>query len=513
MPKNPIGVTIGEPVSKSLEHNLGKLSEALRIPQNADVIVRKITISGFEAALIFIDGMVSAPLINLHVMEPIMKAKPYVGGPSGRTAWLNEHVLTVSGLVPKDNLDDVMDMILTGDAALLVDGCAEALIIDAKGYERRNVERPVNETVIVGPHEAFVESMKINITLIRRIIKSPRLIIEKHEVGTGIKTTSFVLYLDGVANQSVLKELRRRMDNINVDFVMTAGELEQLIEDSPFALVPQMIRTERPDRAASFLISGMVIVFVEGSPVAMGIPATMTHLLHTPDLSTMRFPYGAFKRTILNIGLVLTAFLPALYLSLIMFHNEVLPLALMTSIYETQSRVPIPILYELVFMGIAFDLILEAGARMPGVLSNGLGVISAIILGQAVVAADLVSPLMVIVVSVSGLGSLIVPEHSLSIGLRMLQATLIFLAAVGGLFAVLLASMVLCIELCQMTSMGVPLYWAHAPERMHNPDVVGRYPIWQQRIRMYLSAPEQLLRARGRMRAWDTQKEKKDGKR
>jgi spore germination protein KA len=175
----------------------------------------------------------------------------------------------------------------------------------------------------------------------------------------------------------------------------------------------------------------------------------------------------------------------------------------MTSIHETQSRVPVPLLYEMIFIGLGFDLINEAGQRMPSALTHGLGVVGALILGQAVVSADLVSPLIIVVCAVAGLGSLIVPEYGLSIGLRIMQATSILVAALGGFYGVILLFFLAGVELCCMTSMGVPLAWSITPGRMHNPDNATRYPVWQQRIRFYLSQPGQLFRAEGRMRAWD----------
>lgn len=510
MQTNPIADKLHEPVSSSLEYSLSLLRDILRAPHNSDVVIRRITIAGFASALVFLDGMVDTGALHLSVLEPAMRAAPYGGDPAERALWLSQVVLAVSGLTLEESLDRVLSGILQGNVALLADGCPLAIVIDAKGYQKRAVEKPTNETVVTGPHEAFVESMKVNMTLLRRILQTPRLVFEHHQVGAGVKTGCSLVYLDGVANEGVLKEVRRRLAGINLDYVMTIGELEQLIEDSPYSLLPQFVHTERPDRAASFLIGGMAVLLVEGSPTVLSLPATLVHLLNTPDMNTMRFPYGTFKRIVVTFGILITALLPSLYLSVSMFQTEVLPLELLNSIYEAQSRVPIPLVYALLFLSLGFDLILEAGARMPGVLANGLGAISALILGQAVVAADLVSPITIIVVAVSGLGALIVPEHGLTLGIRILQLLLLIIASVAGFYGLLLALLFIGVELCSHTSMGVPIVWHSSPERMHNPDIVGRYPIWQQRIRLYLSNPGKLLRAMGRVRLWD-RGNKRDG--
>lgn len=502
MSQNPIADRINQPVTTSLEYNLKELRGKLRAPLNADVVTRRFMVSDFSCALLFFDGMIDAEMINKFVLEPILQASPFQGDPGSRIEWLS-NTMTTSSLRGIEDMDDIVDAVLMGETALLVDGCNVALVVDMKGFSRRNVEQPVNETGIIGPHEAFVESMKINMTMLRRTIRSPRLVSEQVDVGNGITRSCAIVYLDGVMNEQILTELRRRLENINLDFVLSAGELEQLIEDSPFSLLPQVIQTERPDRAASFIISGMAVVMIEGSPMVLGIPATFMHLLQTPDLFNMRLPYGIFKRAIIVIGLFFTTLLPAVYLSIAQFHNDLLPIAIMTSIYETESKIPTPLVYEIIILSLGFDMILEAGSRMPGVLANGLGTVSALIIGQAMVAAELVSPLIIVVVAVAGLGSLILPEYNMSVAVRLIQFMLLLVAAVGGLFGVLLAAFLLLVSLSCQTSLGVPLLWSFTPGRMHNPDNLTRYPVWQQRIRHYLVNPSQLFRARGRMRAWD----------
>jgi spore germination protein KA len=503
MPNNPLADPVLEAFSDSLAYNVGRLREMLRAEQNEDILVRRVEICGFPAALIFIDGMANMTILNENVLEPAMREGRYGGAPEERLDWLVREVITASGVSRVAQMDEAITAILTGGSVLLVEGSAAAAIIDAKGFSKRNVEQPINETTIVGPHEAFVESLRVNLTLLRRALPSPRFVAEPMNIGQGVKTHCALVYLDGVANEDILNEIRRRINSLNIDYIGSIGTLEQLIEDSPYAIVPQMAHTERPDRATSYLLSGMALLVLDGSPMVLGMPITVMHMLHTSDLTSMRFPYSTFKSLSLLMGLVITTLLPAIYVSLMSHHNEVIPLALMTSIHETQSRVPVPILYEMIFIGLGFDLINEAGQRMPNALTHGLGVVGALILGQAVVTADLVSPLIIVVGAVSGLGSLIVPEYGLSIGLRIMQATSILVAALGGFYGIILLFFLAGVELCCMTSMGVPLAWSMTPGRMHNPDNATRYPVWQQRIRFYLSQPGQLLRAQGRMRAWD----------
>lgn len=507
MPSDPLADPIREDVSDSLEYSLSRLREALRAGVNSDVVIRRFYVSGFSAALLFLDGMADTRQLNLHILQPALQCPPYEGDPAGRVDWLRARVLTSASVTQVQELDRVVEAVLRGDAALLADGCPAALTVEAKGFPMRGVEQPVNEVVVIGPHEGFVESAKVNLSLLRRILQSPRFVAERFEAGAGVKSTGWLVYLDGVASEQVLGEARRRLAGINADSVLSLGELEQYIEDSPYALIPQFAHTERPDRAVSFLMSGMFLLFLDGSPMVLAAPATVLHMVHTSDMTHMRFPYGTFLRLVLVVGMLLATFMPALYLALVTHHNETLPLALMTSIYETQSHVQVPVFFELLFMTVSFDLISQAGARMPGALSHGLGVVSALILGQAAVAADLVSPMLIIVVAVSSLGLLTTPDYFFSIGLRLTQFVLLVSAALGGLFGMMLVTLLFATALCSMTSMGAPMLWPYAPARMHNPDLVTRYPLWQQRVRNYLSHPARVLRMRGRGRAWE-----KDGK-
>jgi spore germination protein KA len=468
MPNNPLDDFVQEAFSVSLSYNIGRLLEALRAAQNEDILLRRFGVGGFSAALIFIDGMANMTILNKNILEPAMREARFCGAPDDRLDWLTREVLTVSGVVRVSQMDDAVAAILSGGSALLVEGSDTAAIIDAKGFSKRDVSKPINETTIIGPHEAFVESLRVNLTLLRRSLSSPRFVAEPMNIGQGIKTHCALIYLDGVANEDILSEIRRRINSLNIDYIGSIGELEQLIEDSPYALLPQMAHTERPDRATSFLLAGSVVLVMDGSPMVLAMPVTLMDLLHTSDLISMRFPYAAFKSVIIMLGLIVTALLPAVYISLLNFHHEVIPLALMTSIHETQSHISIPMLYEMIFIGLGFDLINEAGQRMPSALSHGLGVVGALILGQAVVAADLVSPLIIVICAVSSLATLLVPEYGLSVGLRIIQATSILVAALGGVFGLILLFFLAGSELCCMTSVGVPLFSSFSPDHYHD---------------------------------------------
>jgi len=302
-----------------------------------------------------------------------------------------------------------------------------------------------------------------------------------------MKTRCALLYLRGTADETMVEKIRARIEGCTYDFALTSGEVEQLIEEHPMALIPQCVRTERPDRAASFLAEGQVVVLTDGSPAALGAPATLFHQLHTPDDASMRWQYGTVLRLVRLIGMMIHVFLPGLYLAILRFHQELLSPMLLTSVYETSARVPIPVYLEALLMTLAFDLINEAGLRAPGAMGNALGIVSGLILGQSAVSADIVSPLLLIVVAASGLGGFCVPGYSMSIGLKIVQLMFLTAGAAGGLYAMCLLLLVLLSALCAMRSVGSPLVAPLTPRRRANPDILLRLPMRYQKARAFFA--------------------------
>ena len=475
---------------------------AMRIPVSEDAIERQFTLMGRPAALYYVDGLSSSTAIQRYILQPCLQAE---GNLTLET--LTQRVLPVGSLTPTLSLDAVISRIYGGDAALITDGFDGALVLDVKGFVKRGVQTPATETVVMGPQEAFTESLRDNIVLLRRIMRTPALVSEAGSVGSRIPTRVCLLYLDGIARQEDVAELRRRLEGCNVDYVSSLGMLEQLLEDNPYSLVPQMIATERPDRAASFLLSGQILIAMENAPQLLAVPMSLIQLFHAPDDSALRFQYGSFLRLLRLIGVVTSLLLPALFVALTSYHIAGLPLTLLTSVQEAQSRVPIAVFPATVSMLIAFSLINEASSRIPTVMGGSLGVVSALILGQAVAEADLVSPLLIVVAALSGLGSFVMPDYAMSIAMRIAQLLLVIAAGVAGYFGVILCLFLLILRLASETSLGRPLTAPFAPRRPRNPDQLLRFPVWRQRLRGYAANPFSMLRARGPMRAWDRRKD------
>ena len=473
-----------------LARNLEILRARLGAPDNADVIIRRFRSGAFESALLAIDGMVDSELIDENILKPCMDLPRDAGGDvpqEERVSFLMANAVSILPMALKDNIDELLADVLSGQCALMCEGCAVACVMDTRGFDKRTIGKPEVEHVVLGPHESFTESIRTNITLVRRIVQREELTTEFVSVGGAMKTRCALLYLRGTADEDMIARVRRRLAACQSDFALTSGEIEQLIEGHPLSLIPQCVRTERPDRAASFLSEGQVVVLTEGSPAALGAPSTIFHQLHTPDDASMRWQYGTFLRIVRLTGMLIHVFLPGLYLAVLRFHQELFSPMLLTSVYETSSRVPIPVYLEALLMTLAFDLINEAGLRTPGAMGNALGIVSGLILGQSAVSADIVSPLLLIVIAASGLGGFCVPSYALGIGLKIVQQLLLTAGAAGGLYGMGLVLCALLCALCRMRSLGAPLTAPVAPPRRKNPDILLRLPLQFQKARAFFA--------------------------
>ncbi len=475
----------------SLTRNIDIFRARFGAPDNADVIVRRFRAGAFEAALIAVDGMVDTKTLNENILKPCMDLPAPAGEevmPQERVAFLMAHAVSVLPMKMKDNFDDLISDALSGQSVLLCEGCSTACVMDTRGFEKRTIGRPEAEKVVLGPHESFSESIRTSITLIRRIVQREELTTEFISVGGEMKTRCALLYLRGTADETMIARIKRRLMACSSGFPLTAGQIEQVIESHPFSLIPQCVRTERPDRAASFLAEGQIVILTDGSPEIISAPATIFHQLHTPDDASMRWQYGTFLRIVRLTGILIHLFLPGLYLAVLRFHPELLSAMLLTSVYETSSRVPFPVFLEALLMTLAFDLITEAGLRAPGALGSALGIVSGLILGQSAVSADIVSPLLLIVVAASGLGGFCVPSYSLSVGLKIVQLMIMTAGALGGLYGIALLTLALICLLFAMTSIGSPLAAPVAPGRRRNPDILLRLPLRLQRAAAFFSS-------------------------
>ena len=488
--------------SRNLEKNLKTLQERLHLDVNDDVVLRRFDALGQDCALLYVEGLSDGEQMAQHILRPMMNSPLALAGRSAAEQVM-QSVLTVPEVESGTEVSPALDDLLRGLCLVLMDTCDQALRIDLRAYARRPVSNPRNETVVVGPHDAFNETLRDNLTLLHRRLPSPNFVCQLRKVGTETPGQAALCYLDGVCPRETVEELQRRLDGVELDYVLTSGTLEQLIEDDPYAPLPQVVGTERPDRAVSFLMEGQAVLLLDGSPRALALPVSLWHLFHAPDDSYMRWQYGTFMRLLRLLGALVTLLLPAVFVSLVVYHPITIPMTLLTSIMQSRTNVPINLFEETLLMVAVFALINESAIRIPGMMGSSLGLVSTLILGTAAVDAGLVSPLLIIVVALSGLGSYAMPNYPLSFAFRMGQVVLLLAAGITGISGLCYAVVMLLCWVAAMESLGQPFLAPGSPRRTHNPDLLLRAPTFRQRLRTYLSNPEEMKRAYGRMRRFD----------
>lgn len=485
-------------ISPALDESIRQLKKLFSCPENADLRLRALRLGNIRLCAVYMDGMADEDRIGDFIIHPLQERGMHMSTSTPPDAkMIIDHLIWVSGAETALVLAEVIAPILAGKTCLLIDGCAEALILDTLKQPHRGIDKPDTESVICGSHEAYTEHLRTNISLLRRYVQSPDLICEGMKVGMEIPTSISIAYLKGIANEKCISEVKRRILRIQAKSVLGIGALQQLIEDHPFAVLPQMLQTERPDRTAAGLQSGQIAILMDASPYALILPVTIFHLLHAPDDSFLRWQYGTMMRIIRMFGLLLSLLLPALYLSVTLYHTHLIPMPLLTSIAETRANVPFPIAAEILFMEASFHLLNEAGMRMPRQIGSALGIVGALILGQAAVSASIISPILIIIVALTGLGTYATPDYGFGMGIIIYRTLLILLSAFMGLYGVMLGIFFISLQLCSLDSFGVKYLSPVAPHHRHNPDIITRLPIWMQRRLMFFASQKRVWGGEG----------------
>jgi len=488
--KGTVNVNEMSKVSDKLSDNVAFLKKKYTIPENADIVLREFDIvakdKSIPACMIFIDGMCDRNIIDLAILQPLMLLSniEIKGREDEIGLFVRNHLIPHNQLKIVDELSKVIDDVNFGGCGIFIDGITTAFTADVKGWQNRGVSRPNTEMVIRGPQEGFNELLRTNTGLIRKILKDEDLIAENISIGRRSKTPCSLMYIKDIANDSLVNEVRRRLKGIKIDYIFDSGELEQLLEDNSYMAVPQIIATERPDRVAAMLTEGKVAVVVHGSPFVLVMPTTNIDLFHSSEDSYIRFPYANLIRIIRIIAVAMSLLLPGLYVAITNYHQEMIPTDLLFAIEASREKVPFPSIVEILIMEFAFELIREAGVRIPGPIGPTLGIIGGLILGQAAVAANIVSPILIIIVAVTGIGSFAIPNFGLGYAYRILRFGYIFLGAAAGFLGITFGLFVQGVWFTSAKSFGVPFMAPLGPVTKDGfADQILRYPIWKQDTR------------------------------
>ncbi|MFZ5967326.1 MAG: spore germination protein [Bacillota bacterium] len=489
----------------SLSTNLTQnIEQFKKIFENcSDVVFREYTISGskpIKAAIIYLDGLVSASLISGGVLSPLMVDGQWVNEDekaNTRNAYktVRDKLLTMGEIIETNQVNELADHIMTGTTALLLDGSSKALILNAKSWASRAVEEPQTEAVVRGPRDGFTENIWVNIAHIRRRIRTSRLKSEVMKIGALTKTDVFILYIKDIVDDKVVDEVRTRLSRIHTDSILESGYIEEFIEDEPFTPFAQMNVTERPDKVAAGLLEGQVAIMVDNTPFALMVPYTFPQFLDSPEDHYNRYPWATFVRLLRIVALIIAMLGPAVYVAITSFHQEMIPTSLLISIASSREGIPFPAFVEAVLMEATFEILREAGVRLPRPVGPAISFVGALVIGEAAVTAKLISPIMVIVVALTAIASFTIPSLEGSIAVRLIRFPIIFLAGALGLFGIMVALLAILIHLCTLRSFGVPFLSPIAPLTPRDlKDSFVRFPWWAMFTRPRMTGSKDSVR-------------------
>ncbi len=462
------------------------LKEEFSFGRSGDIKMREFTIrineKDHDAVIFFIDGLVNKQFVNDFILKPLMLKSREINISSFRA--IGDILLSQSEYKETNVIGELTYDLNFGSGIMLVDGAKTAFSLVVKGWQHRGVESPQTERIIRGPNDAFSEQLRENTALIRHLIRNKSLMCREYKIGTISQTPVSVMYIENIANTSLVEETLRRIEGINVDYIFAAAELEQLIEDKSVTTLPQFISTERPDRASRALLDGRIVIIVDGSPFVLILPTTVFELNESAEDNYLRFPYVNMIRTIRWIAFILSLLLPGLYVAVVSFHAELLPTGILMSIISSRETVPFPALIEIIIMEISLEIIREASIRVPEAAGSTLSIVGALILGQAAVSAGIVSPILIIIVSITAIGSFATPNYYLGLSARILRFAYIFLGSIAGFLGIISGLFINILLWTDTKSMGMPMGAPFAPiTKKGIPASLFVPPIWKQEER------------------------------
>lgn len=493
------------PLSANLKENIKNID--ILFKNCMDVVKREVdigTVTPIHIYGVYIDGMVNREIIENFFLSRIIdyknlnEDKLVQGGSPSKL--IMDHFSATFDIKEAETMDDMVKAVLSGDTAIFVDGSPKSLIIATRGWPARGVSAPETEAVVRGPRDGFVETIRFNTVLVRRRIRDTKLKVEMTSMGTRSRTDIAIMYMEDIASPDLVKEVKTRLAKYTLDGVFDSGYIEQLIEDSWKSPFPQTQATERPDKVAASLMEGKVGIIVDNSPFAILVPTTFNAFFQASEDYYQRWQIMSFTRMLRYIVSFLSFALPSLYLAILNFHPAMLPTALAVSVAASREGIALIGVLEIIIMETAFELLREAGIRLPGPVGHAIGVVGGIVIGQAAVDAKLVSPMVVIIVAITAIATFAIPDYSLTAAYRLIRYVFIGISALFGLYGFLMGLLLLLAHMSSLESFGTPFLSPYTasdgPTDSDFRDTVIRFPLFLQNRRPRYARDNQKTRIR-----------------
>ncbi|MET1248117.1 spore germination protein [Sporolactobacillus sp. STCC-11] len=472
-------------IKKRIHENSTLLKKAFA--NSSDVVISPISIGSnrqVKALIVYISGIVDMNQLDEHLLKPL----------HNKNISTNLNLIDIKNTINIANIKEIstftsiFNEVSSGHSVLIIDSFSIALAIDLTKWQTRSVEEPSSETVIRGPKESFNESLQTNTSLLRKRIRTPKLKIKQIHSGSYSQTPIAISYIDGIADPCLVDEVMTRIKKISIDAIFDSGSIQEFIQDSKWSIFPTIFSTERPDTASAALFEGRVAIIVDGSPHTLILPSTFFMFFSSPDDYYSGFIIGTALRLLRIFYLMIAQFGPSIYVAITTFHQEMIPTTLLFSITQAREQVPFPSVFEAIIMEITFEALREASIRLPRPVGPAISIVGALVIGQAAIQASLVSPLMVIVVSITAIASFMIPHYEASNAIRILRFPIIVFASLCGLLGIIISFITILIHLCTLRSFGQPYMEPLAPFKKASwIDSLVRGPIWKMNQRPHLT--------------------------
>ena len=467
--------------------------------KSGDVLVRPIKLNqnNLTVHLFCVDGLINSDLVDRAILHGLLsdsKLKEFITEKALLEYLIDGGAYHAFTVEEKDR-DLMIKYVLSGMVALILDGEQKAVVYDIRMFEMRSISAPEEEGVIKGAKDSFIEVMRMNTAQIRRRIRSENLVVEMLVVGKVSKTDISLVYISDIADMKTVDKIREKIKSIDIDNISTPAFIEEYLVENKHSIFPQIMYTQRPDRVSANLSDGRIALVVDGLPFVYLLPCQLVMLMQSPDDYASHYFVGSSLRILRYIAMIVTLFLPAFYIAATTFQNQMLPVQLAISTQQAKQNVPFSSSAEVIGLLISFEILIEAGLRLPKVVGTAMSILGGLVVGQSAVAANLVSPAVVVIVSLAGIAGFIMPNQDLSSGIRLTRFILAILAAVSGFFGLVTGLIILIVHLCSLDNYGVPYMapFVDVDESNHK-DTLFRFPIRYFTRRPPKIAPDNLTK-------------------
>ncbi|GAB6179978.1 spore germination protein [Desulfotomaculum defluvii] len=460
--------------------DLNRVMEVLqqRFGSTSDLVLRRILAGegNVPVLVVYLEHMADQKTLNESIIAKLQEAPVEL---LANIKVLAHSVLAVSKINISSDLEKAIQAILYGSTAIFLAGSNRVVVAETSGWEKRSIESPETEVNVQGPKEAFVEAISINITQVRRRIRDSQLRFDKFTLGTRTRTAIAVAYIEGLADPGIVAEVKKRVQAIKIDGIQSAQSVMEFIKDQRLTPFPTLLKTERPAKVVACLLEGRVAIFVDGTPFVIVAPVNFAMLLQSGDTYYLNFYFGSFLRLLTIFSFITTLTLPSLYTAITTHHWEMMPTPLALSIAGSREGVPFPLLVEVLAMEFTFELLREAGTRLPKAVGQAVSIAGALVIGQAAVQAGLISPVVIIVVAFTGIASFAIPSFDVTLAFRLLRFPLIIISSMIGLLGLVAGVIVIWAHMVSLTSLGVPYLTPFTPMQVKDlKDSLFRVPAW-----------------------------------